>query len=340
MNIVVKEKSLSGENGRIDFIDIQKGIGILLVVFGHLISADSYIYRIVFSFHMPLFFLLSGYCYTESLANWGGRKIWGKFCKLLIPSWIYVNLFFAIQLGFSQYWGIVKENPLAYIVPENEWFLPTIFSSTMLLVGFTKLQRKKLGGSEKLVFSVLSVFLAIYFGVTISDCSLVVWIHQRVFFRIDHMLIAFSFQLIGYMWRNYSGRIEIEKMSVRIKIYVALAGLIVLIYTYKNSYVNLCDGKYGNSLFMFYWIALFWNVILSAISRKINSCKRIAGILKFWGRNSLWIYIGQGLLIASEYIILGKWYNSVAVKLGFMTWESLDALPVPYLCAIYTLYLL
>lgn len=43
-------------------IDVAKGIGILLVVLGHsrLAPADGPLHRVIFSFHMPLFFVLSG----------------------------------------------------------------------------------------------------------------------------------------------------------------------------------------------------------------------------------------------------------------------------------------
>ena len=39
---------------RIEWIDIAKGIGILLVVLGH-ITKNEVLYEIIYSFHMPLF---------------------------------------------------------------------------------------------------------------------------------------------------------------------------------------------------------------------------------------------------------------------------------------------
>ena len=47
---------------RIEYIDIARGIGILLVVMGHndfsLIS--PFLFKLIYSFHMPLFFFMSG----------------------------------------------------------------------------------------------------------------------------------------------------------------------------------------------------------------------------------------------------------------------------------------
>lgn len=45
-------------NRRIEWIDIAKGIGILLVILGHTIALKYS--KVLYTFHMPLFFLLSG----------------------------------------------------------------------------------------------------------------------------------------------------------------------------------------------------------------------------------------------------------------------------------------
>ena len=50
---------------RISYIDQLKGIAILLVVLGHVIGynncEDSFLWRFIYSFHMPLFMFISGY---------------------------------------------------------------------------------------------------------------------------------------------------------------------------------------------------------------------------------------------------------------------------------------
>lgn len=43
-------------NNRVEYIDAAKGIGIILVIFGHLLSLDSPLSSIIYSFHMPFFF--------------------------------------------------------------------------------------------------------------------------------------------------------------------------------------------------------------------------------------------------------------------------------------------
>lgn len=65
-------------NNRIDFVDTARGIAMLLVILGHCqLSADCTIEKLIYSFHMPLFFFLSGMFATSSNRVekvWGGKK--------------------------------------------------------------------------------------------------------------------------------------------------------------------------------------------------------------------------------------------------------------------------
>lgn len=54
------EHNLLKTHQRIDTLDIIKGVGILLVILGHVSSWYQYQRLVIYSFHMPLFFLISG----------------------------------------------------------------------------------------------------------------------------------------------------------------------------------------------------------------------------------------------------------------------------------------
>ena len=99
-------------NNRLESIDRMKGIAILLVIIGHIIQfnnidggTNNKIFNIIYSFHMPLFFILSGYVATS-----GGSKIvnlssflnflWKKVYTLVLPllTWtLLVNKYFFAQ---------------------------------------------------------------------------------------------------------------------------------------------------------------------------------------------------------------------------------------------------
>ena len=69
---------------RITWIDWAKAAGIVLVVYSHIPGAA--LRNAVFLFHMPLWFILSGYLYKE-------RKLKEEACRcfmcLFVPSLIY-----------------------------------------------------------------------------------------------------------------------------------------------------------------------------------------------------------------------------------------------------------
>lgn len=82
------------ENKRDRNLDIMKGIGILLVVFAHVFHNSGIIYQ----FHMPLFFILSGAAMTYSSSRYSFKR---KFKTLLVPYCIFSIICFV-------YWALIE----------------------------------------------------------------------------------------------------------------------------------------------------------------------------------------------------------------------------------------
>ncbi|HLO16016.1 MAG TPA: acyltransferase [Anaerolineales bacterium] len=99
---------------RSDWVDYAKGIGIILVVYAHLLSSayhaglkipgqffalsDS----IIYSFHMPLFFFLSGLFVESSLRKRGPRDyLLDKFRRIAYPYFIWSILQVSVEVIFS-----------------------------------------------------------------------------------------------------------------------------------------------------------------------------------------------------------------------------------------------
>ena len=57
-------KRLQKDKSRIEYIDIARGIAILLMIVGHAIKPGLK-YAFIFSFHMPLFIIVSGFFYRD-----------------------------------------------------------------------------------------------------------------------------------------------------------------------------------------------------------------------------------------------------------------------------------
>ena len=89
--------------------DVLKGIGIILMVVGHS-GSPKWIHDSIYSFHMPLFFIASGWFFNEwSLENkwvYTQKKVKGLYLPYLKWSLIFLllhNVFFFVGLLNSQY---------------------------------------------------------------------------------------------------------------------------------------------------------------------------------------------------------------------------------------------
>ena len=57
----MQEKIL--DNKRLQYIDIAKGIAMICIILGHMGNAN--INRVVFTFHVPIFFFITGYFISD-----------------------------------------------------------------------------------------------------------------------------------------------------------------------------------------------------------------------------------------------------------------------------------
>ena len=78
---------MADSNMRIEWLDAAKGIGILMVMFGHNWLEWKYCYYFN-SFHMPLFFILAGYTFSDRRAPFDFIRQKAKV--LIIPYVLFV----------------------------------------------------------------------------------------------------------------------------------------------------------------------------------------------------------------------------------------------------------
>jgi fucose 4-O-acetylase-like acetyltransferase len=120
---------------RIEYIDIARGIGILLVVMGHndFAAISPFGHKLIYSFHMPLFFFLSGYFFKTAMGFWDFFK--KRFNAIMKPYFftIFLIYFFSISFGKMGFQTaltrIVKSLYGAghYLDWVQLWFLPHLF---------------------------------------------------------------------------------------------------------------------------------------------------------------------------------------------------------------------
>lgn len=104
---------------RLQYIDIAKGIGIFLVVLGHVYRGNA-VQNWLYSFHMPLFFFISGWLYDGKNFFIDGYCVFiiKKARKFLLPYIVFLFVNFV-------YWAIVERNFRAFDQGPL-WFLPVL----------------------------------------------------------------------------------------------------------------------------------------------------------------------------------------------------------------------
>lgn len=86
---------VSKKAGRLDYIDMARGLGMLSIIIGHM--GSSVVSDIVFTYHVPLFFLISGFFYKDKI-----ETVKKYVCRLLKPyfiTWILLIVLCTIKAG-------------------------------------------------------------------------------------------------------------------------------------------------------------------------------------------------------------------------------------------------
>ena len=130
---------------RSPYIDIVKAILIILVVIGHSIQYGSgptyiekqlffenYIFKFIYSFHMSLFIMISGYLSYSSLnKNNLKETVISKFKSLIIPILIWSIIPFFILLDYVNIITSIKL--FLSVFSTNLWFLWSLFYINILV---------------------------------------------------------------------------------------------------------------------------------------------------------------------------------------------------------------
>ena len=69
---------------RIEWIDNAKGLGILFVIIAHVINHTQTLMSastLIYTFHMPLFFILSGFTLSEKTLSLNVKQLISKYAK-------------------------------------------------------------------------------------------------------------------------------------------------------------------------------------------------------------------------------------------------------------------
>lgn len=283
---------------RIVFLDVAKGIGILLVVLGHCLiglhdagmvaenSAAWLVKYVIYCFHMPLFFFLTGSLVHARVVSNPGRFLRGNLLRIAYPYFLWGAIQSLALLGAS---GLVNHpiregiGPLLLSLlwrpPGQFWFLYTLF----LLHMFT-LVTIRLGGRVMLAIALAAIFAATAISPTVGT-----FIASYI---QGSSLLAYAVGIcFGEMVAGWHGRIESSQAWILASIILLFAAAWTGWRTQAGaySYVTLpaaCSGCVGT--------------LLIARTKLLCSTRWLI----YLGQRSMAIYVLHVLFVAGIRIIM------------------------------------
>lgn len=252
---------------RIKYLDIAKAIGIILVLIGH-ISRNEIISKVIYSFHMPFFFIISGFLYERR------DNLKKKIKSILIPYFIFSFISYI-------YWLLIERNIRGSNGNELSLLLNIFLARA---------------GDENYIFNVVMWFLPcllmtqlIYFFISLIGYALSKIKMFRLPFTLDVVCIALLFYFLGHCLKIVETKLEITKyikkstkhstLFILISIFLFVS---VFLLVSINGTINMNNMEYNSYILSIITACLgsLAIIIISVIIEK-NS------FLEFVGKNTL-----------------------------------------------------
>lgn len=249
--------------------DIAKGILILCVVIGH--GGSDAIADFMYRFHMPLFFILSGYFMQKHSDVSEYAK--SQFNKLMIPYFVYIAVDFIffdhlhnLNRILHYFWG-------GRFINGVYWYITCFYISLIIFVAMLKYFSPR----KVMLLSVVCVGIALIESQLISAIPLLK--KPGVPFDADVSLLCISYLAIGYYGKTV---IDKWRKSDQLQVRLATIGIgIVLIMEFVILGGRTLDMKqvfYPNLIYAFL-IPIGYGLFLLRLCRLIAArfrCIKIA----------------------------------------------------------------
>lgn len=295
---------------RLGWIDIARGLGIILMVYGHTsrgidkagitFAGFNEIDTVIYSFHMPLFFALSGYFFRKSLNKGTKAYLYSKAATILYPYLLWSFIQVLIQFGTSHLINseATWHEVVTFYYPRGQyWFL-----FGLLIIDILNLFLYKYLKENGLIISTIISLVVIVFSIDLGLLNLAV-----------NNIIYFNFGVL----LSYSNRFTHEVLNSRKWTFIVLFIFVFL---------EVALLRIGLPLPLTIVLALIGTTFIFQLSKKMDGPAHLASL----GKNSMIIFLMHTIVSAAIRIVLQKILHieNVAVHLilGFF-----GGLYVPYL---------
>lgn len=308
--------------------DVCRGIAIFLVIWGHIIQQGLFdaenvwenpAFKFIYSFHMPLFMLISGYYfYFTCKKNNIGKIIVSRCVTLLRVILIWNSVYYILTTLFEvcvKNTGELSLKGWWHALTEGYWFLWATLFCTLAVGTSVKLFSTKLRLLGFLLFIPLAlispcrwVIISIYpffvFGFLYHEWCDKGKESRAAWLRIGSILV-FAFAYLGYSFMPSIGNSEwLGFMKVCLNYLSGAVGLTAVFTQTGRVLLYYVMGITGS-------VSLL--VLASAVLHRWKENK-IGNVLALLGRHSLQIYVLQRIFIE---FIFGECYRMWTRKCGF-----------------------
>lgn len=225
-------------------VDVLRGLAMLLVVLGHTMSGSSvdseksFIYQVIWSLQMPLFFLISGYVTQYRKPMESGSSLWRYVIKktvaYLLPWTVWTFAVRGLLFGQTNFLDLKY---LLWHMDSGYWFLFALWMISMVF-GFAQFAAHKHTGLKNTAI----ICLVSVLGAAILGC--VGLVAGLSFLCIKLTIYYLPFYLLGHIYGKYS-----EKVPEKVKQICVAAGLVIwLVIILRVDLFAIEDGLYGIAL--------------------------------------------------------------------------------------------
>lgn len=278
---------------RINYIDIAKGLAIICVIIGHTFAKydklDRLVITFIYSFHVPLFFILSGFFVKDQ--TYDVKKTIIKKAKQLLLPYAVINVLRYITkliiVGFSipglknfilsllyandsrahTKFCIIAAPPIGMT-----WFLPALFFCQIIYICLNNFARK---------YNTSIGIIVVIMGLVSYGLNDIIWLP----FSLQQAMTGLVFYHIGFLLKKHH-IIENSPKDIPVSVLIIGAALwLVTIYTKpvgmsKNAYPGMCS--FVGAICGTYFITQF--------SKLLERIPLIGKGLLWCGKNSIYIY--------------------------------------------------
>lgn len=262
----------TNNNIRYGFIDFLKFFTIFCVVFAHFLPSGSFIRIGIYSFHMPIFFMLSGFTYKE---NRSFIQIIQKINKrIIIPYVIFFCISFALSIdndvsNLSQFFDIFYIKGSINSFNSVLWFFPCFILVSILFFTFNKILKNK-------------TWLIIPINIILT--ILMFYNHSIYIFGFNKIMLMLVYYWIGYYMKKVYVQINVSKKVSFISFIIYLILFFAYSYINNGNSISINQNDINNSI-VFLFFSIFECIFLIISAYQIYSYK----FIRFIADNTLFI---------------------------------------------------